>query len=195
MPHGDFTLNQVGLDVLWQAQQPERVRDGGPVLADPIRQILLAESVLLDQGPVRGGELDRVEILPLDVLDKSDLDRLAIGRIADERGNRLQACRLRGPPPALAENDFIARIPPPDHDGLEYPLLADRCGQLREARLVEALARLQHIWVYIADQDRSHVPPAPLGLTEERRQSPPQRLSFRHQAPFSRRISSRASSR
>ena len=69
---------------------------------------LLAEPELLDQLAVRLRRLERIEILALEVLDEGDLELLAVGELADDRGDAFETGRLGGPEPPLAGDELVA---------------------------------------------------------------------------------------
>ncbi len=72
--------------------------DGRAVLAEPRRERLLRVAVLLHQAVERLGELDRVQVLALDVLDERELERLRLGRRPSRR-----------PAPRAARRFWLAR--------------------------------------------------------------------------------------
>src|SRR5690606_34137533 len=53
-----------------QLQEPERIGDRGPILADALGHGLLRQAVLVDQTFEGPGRLDGVEVLALEVLDQ-----------------------------------------------------------------------------------------------------------------------------
>src|SRR5207237_5090395 len=69
MSHSQRPLLQVPLARRRQLQEPERVRDRRSALADPARDLVMGEREVLDQLLVRGGFLERIELLALHVLD------------------------------------------------------------------------------------------------------------------------------
>ena len=58
-----------------------------------VGDVVLAEAELVDELPVGVGRLDRVEVLALEVLDERELELLAVGELADDRRDPLEAGR------------------------------------------------------------------------------------------------------
>ena len=58
-----------------------------------VGDVVLAEAELVDQLAIGVGRLDRVEVLALEVLDERELELLAIGELADDRRDPLEAGR------------------------------------------------------------------------------------------------------
>ena len=99
------------------------------------------------------GLLDRAEIRALEVLDEGDLELVAIGELADHRGNALEPGQLAGPEAPLTGDELVAVERLGDEDGLEHAVLADaRCERLELVR-VEPLARLAGIRLDPRDRD------------------------------------------
>ena len=128
-----------------EVEQAERVRDGRSGAADARRDVVLAEPELVDQLAVGLGRLERVEVLALEVLDEGELELLAIGELADDRRDAVEAGRLRGAQPPLAGDELVAVDRLGDEDRLEDAVLGDARGQRREALGVEPLARLVRV--------------------------------------------------
>ncbi len=91
-----------GLDVRVEVQQAERVRDGRAGLADALGDPLLRQAELVDELAVGERLVDRIEVRALDVLDERDLELIAVGQLADERGDPLEAGEARRADAALA---------------------------------------------------------------------------------------------
>ena len=108
-----------------ELEQPERVghRRSGP--ADPRRDLVLAEPELVDQLPVGLGGLERIEVLALEVLDERELELVAIGELADDGRDPLQAGRLGGAEATLAGDELVAIDRLGDEDRLEHAVLGD----------------------------------------------------------------------
>jgi len=68
-----------------QVQQPQRVRHRRPAFPHPRCHLLLVQSELVNQPPVRLRRLDRVDILPLEVLHQRQLQHLPVARLPDHR--------------------------------------------------------------------------------------------------------------
>src|SRR5690606_41012789 len=74
VPLGELTLDELGAHEIGQAQEAQRVGDGGAILADLLGERVLAVAVLLHQSIEGLRELDGVQILALDVLDERELE-------------------------------------------------------------------------------------------------------------------------
>ena len=85
-----------------QVEQAHQVRDRDAAAADAQPDLLARKAELLDERRTRSCLLDRVEVLTSHVLDQRELERLGVVARADERGDRVEAGELRGPPAALA---------------------------------------------------------------------------------------------
>ncbi len=81
-----------------QIEQPQRVADGDPALADLAGDRLVRQSEPIDELAVGEGGVDRVQILSLEVLDERELERVrAVADVADDRRNGAQARQPCGP--------------------------------------------------------------------------------------------------
>ena len=97
---------------------------------------------------VTGGLLECVQVCPLDVFDDSDLERFAIAGFDDDDGDLVQPRPLRGPPAALASDDFVSVRNAGNRandDRLDDAAFLDGGGELIEFRIVEALSRVTRI--------------------------------------------------
>ncbi len=101
--------------------------------------------MLFDETTERLGELDRVEVLALHVLDERELEG-DVGRdVLHDDHHFTEARLLRCAPPSLAGDDLEAVLTGRGatyDDGLQDSVLADRGGELLEGLGVEVLARL-----------------------------------------------------
>src|SRR3712207_1305310 len=95
-------------------------------LVDQLAQLLLGVAVDVDQLAVGFGFLDRVQVLPLDILQQSDLERLDCREIPNDNRYVVNTSALRGAPAALAGDDLVAIVGRPDDDRLDQPAGADR---------------------------------------------------------------------
>ena len=94
----------------------------------------------------RGGELDRIEVLSLDVLDERDLEHLPIGDLTDDRRDGGAAEHFSRPESTLARDDFVAaRWPRPKEERLEKTLLSDRLRELLDLLPRERFSRLMRV--------------------------------------------------
>ena len=95
---------------------------------------LLGEAELVDELPVGARRLDRVEVLALEVLDERELELLAVGELADDRRDPLEAGQPGGPDASLAGDELVAVERLGHEDRLEDAVLADARGERRERR-------------------------------------------------------------
>ena len=112
-------------------------------------------------------DLDGVEVLALDVLHESHLHHALIldGAYVGRYG--LQPSQLRGAPASLAGEDLEAvRRDLPEGDGLDDANLADASRQFLQAFLIEVVARLVGIGLYLVEGN----------LVDGRRSAGPRRL-------------------
>ena len=128
-----------------ELEQAERVGDGRSRATDPLGEVVLGEPELLDELAVGVGGLDRVEVLALEVLDERELELLAIGQLAHDRRDPLEAGRLRGAQAALAGDELVAVDRLGDEDRLEDAVLGDAGAERRQPFGVEPLAWLVRI--------------------------------------------------
>ena len=129
-PIDERAVLQRALDRRRQLQQPQRVGDRGPALADPGRDLVVGEREVLDELLVGGGLLERVELLAVDVLDERLLER---GGVVGRRGRAPGSSGARpGGPRASAARRRSARSRRrrrAHEDRLEHADLADRLGE------------------------------------------------------------------
>ena len=112
------------LDAGRKLEQAEGVRDRRSGPPDARRDLVLAEAELVDQLAVRFRGLERIEILALEVLDEGELELVAVGELADDRGDAFETGRLRSPEPALPGDELVAVDRLGDEDRLEDAVLA-----------------------------------------------------------------------
>src|SRR5689334_24272338 len=89
-----------------ELQQAQRVRDRRPVLAEALRERLLRVLVLLHEAIERLGELHRVQILALHVLDERELERALRRDVLDDDEHLTEPRLLRRTPATLAGDDL-----------------------------------------------------------------------------------------
>src|SRR5262249_32733162 len=78
MAHSEPTYPQVLLDELGESKKPECVRNGGAVLAEPSRQLLLGPPEFGQEPLVGLCGLDWIQILSKEILDETELERLRV---------------------------------------------------------------------------------------------------------------------
>ena len=75
---------------------------------------------VIEQLPVRGGLLQRVELGPVEVFEQGVAQHRIVAGVADDRGDRGQLCLLGCAPPTLAHDELVALVVEwADDDGLE----------------------------------------------------------------------------
>src|SRR6478609_9854313 len=71
----------------WQRKHAKQVRDGGSILTNGIRDLLLCELELLDQALISLGLFQRIEIRPLQILNESKRKHRSVVEIANDGWN------------------------------------------------------------------------------------------------------------
>ena len=118
-----------------EVEQAERVgdRSRGPCRRAPRRRSWVSPNSSIELA-VRERLLDRVEVGALHVLDERDLELVAIGELADERGDVVEAGEARRAHATLAGDELVAVEGLRDEDRLEHAVLADARRELLERR-------------------------------------------------------------
>ena len=96
--------------VVGKVEEADQVRDRRAAAAQPPRQLLLAETQILDQRRAGARLVHGVEVLARHVLDQRGLQALRLGLVPDDRGHRLQAGLPGRPPAALAGDQLVATV-------------------------------------------------------------------------------------
>src|SRR5262245_58858298 len=78
MAHRQRTSCDVGLNLRRQLEQSQDVRNSRPILSDGSRDVVLRQTKLCRETPVRLCFVDRVEVLALNVLDQCELQQGSI---------------------------------------------------------------------------------------------------------------------
>ena len=133
------------LDTGREVEQAERVGDGRAGTTDAGREAILGEPELVDELAIRVGGLDRVEVLALEVLDERELELIAIGQLAHERRDPVEAGGLRRAQPPLTGDELVAVDRLGHEDRLEDAVLRDARRERRETVRIEPLARLMRV--------------------------------------------------
>src|SRR5687767_12073502 len=89
------------LKIVRQAKQTQVIRDVRSVAANSRRQSFLGETHRLDQLLVSLRLLDRIEILALNILNQSDLEKALIGHLLNDYRHSRQSREFRGAPTSL----------------------------------------------------------------------------------------------
>jgi hypothetical protein len=114
----------------------------------------VGSSEVVEQLLIGGGLFERVELLPVEVLQQRVAKHIGVRRLTDDRWDVLKARPLGRPPAALAHDELVVPVTDlPHHDRLEKPDLGDGGGQLFERLLVKGAARLARIRRDRADRD------------------------------------------
>ena len=130
MPHRESPAPKVGLDLVRQPQQAQRIRDRAPITADAPRELFLGPAELGEELLIRLGFLDRVQVFPKQVLHECELETLGVGGIANDRGNPVEPGLACCTPTPLARDELVARAFTPHDDGLDHSRGFDRSRQL-----------------------------------------------------------------
>ena len=94
MALGDAPLGDAVLDRRGEVEQAKRVGDGRAGPPDARGDLLVGEPEFVDQPAEAVRRLDRVEVLALEVLDERELELVAVGELADDRRDALEAGRV-----------------------------------------------------------------------------------------------------
>ena len=90
--HRQRARGKVGAHFVGQLQQPHEVGDRAPVLPDGCGNLVLGQTELVSQPPIRQRLVHRVQVLALDVLDERQLEQLLpVGDVANHDRNLVQA--------------------------------------------------------------------------------------------------------
>ena len=122
-------------------------------MADALGDLAEREPELVEQDGVRPRFLDRRQLLARHVLDQAEEQRLAVVRLADERGHGRGSRLLGRAPAALAGDQLVTpRRARADEHRLDDSLHADRVGERRGGFGVEASPRLPRVRVDLLDR-------------------------------------------
>src|SRR5947207_6707106 len=108
-----------------EVEESKGVCDGRAGTPNARGEILLREGELVDQLAIGARRLDRVEILALQVLDQRQLELLAIGKLANDRRDPLEAGHPRGTDASLAGDELITVDRLGHEDRLDDAVLLD----------------------------------------------------------------------
>ena len=175
-PSRESAVGDRGLDTRREVEQAERVGDRRAGPPDARREAVLGEPEFVDELAVGIGRLDRVEILALEVLDERELELIAIGELAHERRDALEAGGLGRPQAPLAGDELVAVDRLGHEDRLEDAVLGDARRERREAVRIEALARLMRVGLDPRDRDLEGPGLSGAPLRDERGQAAPEAL-------------------
>ena len=128
-----------------QAQQPQFVGDGALAFSQSPGRLLLGKVPPLHKTPDALGLLDKIQILPLQVLHQSGKPRFLVVHPHNEAGHFTETCLLGGPEPPLPGNQFIVAPHPPDGKGLENSMALNTLGQILQRLLGKNFSGLSGI--------------------------------------------------
>ena len=117
-------------------------------------ELLLGEAELLNQRRAGPGLVDRVEVLPHDVLDQRRLQPLCLVRPADDRGDGREPGFAGRAPAPLAGDELVATVGQgPNDQRLHDARVGDRGGQAFDRLGVDARPRLARIGANQIDRE------------------------------------------
>src|SRR4029079_7230848 len=161
MSRGNFPRADKLLHRLGQFQEPDRVRNMRPTLADDLRDLFLRSIKVVHKRKVARRLFDRIEIGALDVFDNGELKRLRVVRFDHGNWHVVKARALRGAPPSLAGDDFeVVALERANDDRLNDASLADGCGKLVELIIREQPPRVSWIGLQVLDWRTTGFTPA-----------------------------------
>ena len=148
------TVADVFLDLGRKGEQSKQIRDRRALLADAVRDFLLSQPQVVDEGLESKRRLQRVQLLALDVLDQRDLEKLIVADVAYQSRDLEQAGTLRSTPAALTDDQLVFTIFDRAYDDrLDDALSLQRLGELFQGRFVEILAGLVTVGAYPVQVD------------------------------------------
>ena len=165
MPHGQPPGNQIFFDAARQFEKPQCVGHRLAALAHAFSDLFLGESELIGQPREAVRLFDRIKVLPIQVLNERNLQRLGVGNFPDNRRNFFKSSFFRSPPPALSDYQLISIFAYLDYNWLEHSVLPNRPFKLFKLFVVKIFSGLLT---------------AGLDLVNEKIQRPPGRLSLRN---------------
>jgi hypothetical protein len=186
--HGQAALVHEPLDRRWQLQQAQRVRDRYPAAPDLCCHGVVGEPEVLDELLVGGGLLERVEVVPVQVLDERVFQRGGVVGLAHQRRNGLEPHPPGGAPPPLPRDDLVPVVDGTNENRLQHADLADRVGERPERLLVEVVPRLEAVGADRRRGERLETPRLRLERRprgDECAESLTQTAASRHRSPLS----------
>jgi hypothetical protein len=166
----DPALGQELLHLGRELEQADRVRDVRARHAQPLRERLLLETELLEQLAEGSAELDRVQVLAVDVLDQGLAERFRVVALPDHGGHGRQTGEL-GRPQAPLPRDQLEAVPGLAHDDrLQDAHLADRHRECLERVVLERGPWLPRVRGDRLDRDLEQTEPLFDGARQQRRE-------------------------
>jgi hypothetical protein len=107
---------------------------------------------MLIEIPLEGqGFFNRIEVLPLQVLNNGEFGNQPVVRFANACGNRLPSRELGCPQTPFTTNELIPSIHPPHEDRLEHVMLLKALSERCDFRFAEISAWLEGILLDLVD--------------------------------------------
>ena len=155
MAAGELSPADHRADFLGKLQKAKCVCDRRARLYDALRDLLLRQAVVAHELLVAFGFLDRVEVLPLQILDERKLHDLALARFNDHRRDLVEAGLPGRAPSPLARDNLICAVffTRAHRNRCDDAVQADAFRQLVKRLLREYLPRLIGVWFDAADRD------------------------------------------
>ncbi len=163
------------LDGRGEIEEAERVADVGAGAADAGGELLVGGAEVVQELPVGGRLLQRVQLLAVEVLHEGVTEQVVVRGLPDDGGDRVQAGPLGRAPAPLPHDQLVAggrqgRLT--HHDRLEQADDRDRGGQLLQRLLVEVGAGLARVGGDLLDgqlREAGAVHHVEVGLTDRSR--------------------------
>ena len=152
MAHAELPGPDQDLYLSRKIEQSQQVGDMGPGLVDELAELLLGMAIVVDQALVGLRLLDRVEVLPLDILDQSDFECLVVAELADDRRYVVQPRPLGRAPAPFAGDDLEAVAMRADDDRLDHAARLDGGGELGQSLLGEDPAGLARVITFASSR-------------------------------------------
>src|ERR1700761_3297311 len=102
----DHSCGDALLHGRWQIEEPERVADVRTGPADLLRKLLVRGAEVVEQLLIRSGLFQRIELLPVEVLEQRVAQHVGVRGLPDNRGDVLKARLLGRTPAALAHDEL-----------------------------------------------------------------------------------------
>ena len=134
-----------------ELQQADHIGDHRPRASETGGQFLVGDVELLKKLLIRGRFFQRVELCAMDVFEESVAQHVAVGRLANDRWDRLESGFLTRSPAPLAHDDLVehavgCRGGELTHDDrLHEPELFDRVHEFGHRLFVEDAAWLVRV--------------------------------------------------
>ena len=125
MALGQSPVGDRGLDTRSEIEQAQCVRDRRARAPHTGREPILGEPEFVDELAIGIGGFDRVEILALEVLDQSEFELMAIGKLANQSGDAIKTGRLGRPEAPLTSDELVAVDRLSHEDRLKDAVLGD----------------------------------------------------------------------